>query len=100
MENGPDDLPCWNAECVIPSPDPSWLRIREVRKRIISLQKLIDAGTICRIYEVDIYDLELLAAAEEALNSDIGKAGCDRERCKHEYGEYYAWACERCEFNS
>lgn len=58
------------AGCAIPPLDPEGRRVLEIRTLLGSLHNVIDPGTICRICDVDLIDLQLLAALE-----DFGKEG-------------------------
>jgi hypothetical protein len=42
-------------------------RVLELRSLIGKLHNVIDPGTICRICDVDLIDLQLLAIVEEEL---------------------------------
>ncbi|MEW6115670.1 MAG: hypothetical protein AB1553_02060 [Nitrospirota bacterium] len=67
LEKDGYDPECIEGECKLPPLDPLGARILEIRQRLLSLNELVDAGTILRLYDVDLVDLELLAAVEEEL---------------------------------
>jgi hypothetical protein len=58
---------CWSKECLVPEVDAWGQRIFEIRDRLITLKDLVDPGTILKLYNADLDDLELLAAVEEQL---------------------------------
>jgi hypothetical protein len=58
---------CIEGRCLIPALDAQEQRILEIRHRLISLKDLVDPGTILRLYDADLEDLELLAAMEAEL---------------------------------
>lgn len=67
-------MPGVNA-CWVPPLPEGLQRIFEIRDRLTTLHELVDAGTILRLYDADIEDIELLAVIEEELKtlSDSGK---------------------------
>lgn len=57
------------AGCIIPKLDPEGRRVMEIHDLLTSkLTDLVDPGTICRICDVDLVDLKLLAAMQEILS--------------------------------
>jgi len=56
--------------CLIPSLRPAGQRVLEIRSRIVQLQRLIDPGTICRLFDADLDDLRLLALVETELKPE------------------------------
>lgn len=55
------------AGCLIPTLEAEGRRVMEIRDLLGKLHNVIDSGTICRICDVDLLDLQLLAIAEEIL---------------------------------
>ena len=55
------------AGCPIPDPGEVGARILGIRGLLVRLSNLVDPGTVCRICNVDIEDLELLALVEDEL---------------------------------
>lgn len=55
--------------CLIPDPQFEGRRILELRKLIIKLAGLVDAGSVLKIAEADLDDLILLGAVEELLKA-------------------------------
>jgi hypothetical protein len=53
--------------CLIPALPVEGKRVLEIRGLLNRLHNVIDAGTICRICDVDLIDLQLLAIVEEEL---------------------------------
>jgi hypothetical protein len=64
--DGDESIPGVNA-CLIPPLDEAGSRIMEIRRKLISLQELVDPGTILKMYEATPEDIELLAAVETEL---------------------------------
>lgn len=68
--------------CPVPPPGPAGQHILEIRSLLVRLHNLVDAGTVCRICNVDRHDLELLAAIEDQLSEEKpdgeGHQGTDR----------------------
>ncbi len=61
--------------CPIPQPGERGRKILEIRARLISLQGLVDPGTILRMYDAGREDIDMLAFLEEELREMEG----DRE---------------------
>lgn len=59
--------PCWEDACWLPELDERCQRILEIRQKIVTLKELVDAGTILKMYEADLEDIELMAYLEEEL---------------------------------
>ena len=53
--------------CMIPPLSESGQHIMELRARLISLNGLVEPGTILKMYDADIDDIEMLAFLEEAI---------------------------------
>ncbi|MDO8282701.1 MAG: hypothetical protein Q7U10_08815 [Thermodesulfovibrionia bacterium] len=53
--------------CWIPELDEKSKRILVIRQKITALKELVDSGTILRLYEADLEDIELLAYLEDEL---------------------------------
>ncbi len=66
---------CFEGECIIPPLDERGQRILKIRQRIISLQGFIDGGTVLRMYEATLEDIDLLAFVEDELKSRDNQAG-------------------------
>lgn len=64
---GATELPCATVPCRIPALRPEAQRIIAIRDLLMSLDNLVDPGTICRICNVESSDLFLLAAIEAEL---------------------------------
>lgn len=64
---GATELPCSVAPCQIPLLRPEAQRIMAIRDLLLSLDNLVDPGTICRICNVESSDLFLLAAVQAEL---------------------------------
>jgi hypothetical protein len=58
---------CWDGECKLPALCATGQRILEIRDRIITLQDIVDPGSILRMYGADLEDIELLAEVEEEI---------------------------------
>jgi len=56
--------------CLIPQLLPEGQRALEMRSTILRLRNLIDPGTICRMYDADMDDLQLLALVEDELKPE------------------------------
>jgi hypothetical protein len=65
--------PCFESQCWVPQPDERGQRILEIRGKLIKLQGLVDPGTILKMYDADIEDIELLAFLEEELKNMQGE---------------------------
>ena len=52
---------------MIPPLSEKGQHIMELRAKLISLNGLVDPGTILKMYDADIEDIELLAFLEEAI---------------------------------
>lgn len=68
--------PCFTETgCWLPPLPEGLQRIFEIRDRLVTLHELVDAGTILRLYDADIEDIELLAVIEGELKalSDSGE---------------------------
>lgn len=52
---------------MIPPLSDSGQHIMELRVKLISLNGLVDPGTILKMYDADIDDIELLTFLEEAI---------------------------------
>ena len=66
--------------CLIPPLDETGQRIIEIHARIGSLNGLVDAATVLRMYEATTEDLAMLALVKEALTearSNEGSNGND-----------------------
>lgn len=61
------------AGCPIPQLDETGQRILQIRGHLVTLQPTVDAGTICRIHNVDRDDLDLLMVVEEQLREQVRK---------------------------
>lgn len=59
------------AGCLIPELPREGKRVMEIRRLISQLHGVIDPGTICRICDVDLIDLTLLAAVESELKEGM-----------------------------
>ena len=53
--------------CMIPTLSERGQHIMELRAKLMSLNGLVDPGTILKMYDADIEDIELLAFLEEAI---------------------------------
>ena len=87
--------------CLIPPLGPEERRILEIRGKLITLQGLVDAGTIFQIYGVIKDDIDILTVVEEEMKKQ--NDGCNeiqRRKCKFEFGEWLEWACKNCEKKS
>jgi len=64
-----DDVepPCFSRTCYIPQPDERGQRILEIRDKLIKLHDLVDPGTILKLYNSTVEDIELLAYVEEEM---------------------------------
>lgn len=60
---------CLTGSCVIPPLDDDGQRIMGLRALIVSLDGLVDAGTILTMAEADLNDLALLAEVETLLKT-------------------------------
>ena len=58
----PGDNACWHN-----LPDAWGSRIIEIRSQLIVLNELVDAGSILRLHDADIDDIELLVFYEREL---------------------------------
>jgi hypothetical protein len=63
--------------CAIPDPSPENLRILEIYTRIRELDGLIDAGTVLKMYDATLEDLELLALIKREMGANAPKEKAD-----------------------
>ena len=61
--------------CVLPELAPAGARILKIRNMLVELHEIVDPGTICRMFDADLDDLELIASveAEARRNQPKGK---------------------------
>lgn len=60
--------PCRAGEtCLVPPLEAEGLRIMELRGLLLSLQGLVDPGTVCRLAGAELEDLQMLAQVETIL---------------------------------
>lgn len=71
---------CVDGDCLIPKLEPAASRIMAIRTLLIGLNQIVDAGTICRLANVDADDLHLLNIVEGILKEP--KRG---ERCQADH---------------
>jgi len=65
LETDGVDPDCIEGNCLIPPLDEQGQRILEIRDKLISLRELVDAGTILKLYDATLEDMETLAAVEQ-----------------------------------
>lgn len=53
--------------CPIPELGPAGAKVLHLRGLLMRLHGLVDAGTICRMVDAGLEDLELLAVVEDEL---------------------------------
>jgi hypothetical protein len=65
------DIPDCETEkgCIIPPLSGRGARVMAIREKIIRLKELVDPGTILAMYGASLYDLEMLAKAEEMIEA-------------------------------
>jgi len=76
LEKDEIEPPCFEGECYIPDPGERGRRILAIYNKLITLQGLVDSGTILKMYDADLEDLELLAFLKEEIEN-IQKEGED-----------------------
>ncbi|TLM66007.1 MAG: hypothetical protein FDZ69_07440 [Deltaproteobacteria bacterium] len=70
---------CETGECpVVPMLQES-ARILGIRDLLVGLDGLVDAGTVCRLTDVDLDDLRLLAVVENLLRENRRGEGCQAD---------------------
>jgi len=68
LEKDEVEPPCFEGTCYIPDPGEQGRRILEIYNKLITLQGLVDSGTILKMYDATIEDLELLAFLKEEID--------------------------------
>ncbi|MBI5075636.1 MAG: hypothetical protein HZB62_10800 [Nitrospirae bacterium] len=58
---------CIDGQCVIPELDDTGTRIFKIRSLLLSLQGVVDPGTILRMHDATLADIELLAMLEDEV---------------------------------
>ena len=59
-------------KCPIPPLSADEARILEMRRLLVSLKDIVDAGTVLRLHGASIEDLRVLAAVEDGLREKHG----------------------------
>ena len=56
--------------CVIPALNSASGRVMKLRSMLVRLHEIVDPGTICKMFNATLEDLELLAMIEDELKPE------------------------------
>ncbi len=60
---------CIDGQCIIPDLDDAGTRILRIRSLLLSLQNIVDPGTILKMHDATLADIERLAFLEEEFKA-------------------------------